>query len=146
MLEGISNTTISLPLAASIGCTTAGLYIGRKWCLAAVYKFGSIGANLVASKKGSEWNQTSNEYWIRAKKNAARDLTAAISLIAIGLISGYAEEKALPKEEISFLQNCKEYAWSAMGVYFLGRVPLGILATVSDACFEVYVEHLYSNL
>jgi hypothetical protein len=104
MLQGISNTLASLPVAG-IACTTTGLYIGRNFCAAALYKIGSIGAKVMASKNTSEWDQTSHEYLTLAKKNGIRDLTAAAGLITIGLASEYAKEKTPPKEESSYLQD-----------------------------------------
>lgn len=125
MLQRISNTIGSLPVA-SIGCAAAGLYIGRKWCVAAAYKVGSIGANLIASKKGSEWNQTSGEYFKIAKKEGIRDLTAAAGFIALGLATSSAQEKSLPKEEKS--SSVLNYVWPVVGgltCFTLGGYKMG---------------------
>lgn len=87
MLEGISNTVASLPLA-SIGCTAAGLYLGRRWCEAGIYQAGRIGANIVGSKNAAEWDQASEESLKHAKKDGNLHLIAAVSLVAIGLYPG----------------------------------------------------------
>lgn len=115
MLQGISNTFSSLPIA-SIGCTAAGLFIGKRFCTAAFHKAGSIATNLFGSKNASEWSEASKESFTLAKKDGIRDLTAAAGLIAIGLASGRAQEKALPKEEPGYIRN---YGLPA-GVAFIG--------------------------
>jgi hypothetical protein len=113
MLQGISNAVGSLPVA-SIACAATGLFIGRKFCTAAVYKAGSIGANFIESKNAAEWNQASSESLILAKKDGIRDLTAAAGLIAIGVASftaQHAEEKVPQKEESGFFQD---YGWPTL--------------------------------
>jgi hypothetical protein len=110
MLQGISNTIASLPVA-SIGCTAAGLYIGRKWCAAGIYKAGGIGANLIGSKSAAAWNQVSDEYIKIAKKDGFRDLTAATGLIVLGLASGFTKEKIPEKEE-----SISNFPFRAVGI------------------------------
>lgn len=107
MLQGISTTVSSLPLA-SMGCTAAGLFLAKDFIKAVVDKTASIGADLIASKNAAEWKQASNESFALAKKNGFRNLTAAAGLIAIGVTSfasQNAAEKAPQKEESGFFQN-----------------------------------------
>lgn len=131
MLQGISNTIGSLPVA-SMACTATGLYIGRNWCAAAAYKVGSLGANLIASSKAEEWNQASAEYLKIAKNDGIRDLAAAAGLIAIGLASGSPQEKALPKKE----------EWKPTLNYVLPAV--GVLTGFTVGGYKVAYQGLHS--
>lgn len=112
MLPGISNTIRSLPVA-SMTCAAIGLYLGRNWCAAGFYKTASLVGNVVAYNKAVEWNQTGNEYLTLAKKDGLRNVAAAASLIAIGLASGYNQEKVLPKEEES--KSIQKYLSPVLG-------------------------------
>lgn len=98
MLKGISNTIGSLQ-AASIGCAAAGLYLGKKWYVAAFHAAGRTGAKLFGSKSTEEWNQASVKSLALAKKNMFRDLTAATGLIVLSLVSGFTKEKIPQQEE-----------------------------------------------
>lgn len=132
MLQGITNTIGSIPMA-NVACVATGLLIGRNFCGAAAYKTGSIVANLVASKKAVEWNQASDEYFTRAKKNGIRDLTAAAGLIAIGLASGRTEEKVCLKEESG---TFRDYAASLFKIFIIVNVGVGLGTLVTIRVLE----------
>lgn len=66
----------------------AGYFMGRKFCLAAGCKLGSL-ATEVLGKDSTEWERLSAKYLTLAKKDAVRDLKMAAGFIAAGYFIGY---------------------------------------------------------
>jgi hypothetical protein len=98
MLNEVSYTAGITMSAVSLASCAAGLFVGRKFGLAAGCKIAGAVAELFGNEKAAEWNRAGDKYWALAKKDAFRDLTAVAGFAALGLASG-AAGKALLKEE-----------------------------------------------
>lgn len=93
MLKDISNALESTIPMTNLACYAAGVFIGRKFCLAASFKIAGIFSTILGKQNIAEkWNNVSSQYWTLAKKDAIRDLTAVAGLIAWALLANYATQ------------------------------------------------------
>lgn len=132
----ISGSTMSA--ASKICYTAAGLLLGRKVFWAINYKTCGYLANLMGKENVAEWNQTSQDYWTRAKKDTFQDLTATTAFITMGLVSGNIGTALLKEEqkkvEPGYIQN---YTMPILkGLYnHKGKITgIGILAGIGYQC------------
>jgi hypothetical protein len=84
MLNEISSMIrCETPVASALFYTSATLFAGRKFCMAAGYKMGGAVAQLFGKQNVDEWNKASDASFKMAKKDMLRDVTAVAGIIAV---------------------------------------------------------------
>lgn len=85
--QNIPSTHIDNPTPFKMGgfVSYGGVaFFGRKFGLATSYKIAGTAANILNQEKAAnQWNQTSDNYWKLAKKDAYRDLPLATACFAL---------------------------------------------------------------
>lgn len=143
-LESIKDSinTMNIPGSSALFYAGAGLFAGRKFCLAGGYKLGSKVAETIGSQYvATEWNKTGDKYLKLAKKDAMLDVinvaafvgATALVLNSIENFNAYKILSAQPApppivKEITF------------GGYLLDKLDQNAIL-ISIYLFELYLRH-----
>lgn len=100
MLKDVTNIVGSAMPNASLICYAAGIFAGRKFCMAFTCKVGSVVGNILGIQEMSEpCNNLSTHYWTEAKKDGFRDILAVVGLIALGFAANRSGESLIDGSE-----------------------------------------------
>lgn len=75
------------PVASALFYSSATLFAGRKFCMAAGYKLGGAVAQLIGKPNVAEWNKAADAAFKMAKKDVLRDVTAVAGIIAVAALA-----------------------------------------------------------